>query len=349
MPPGGVIAVDVGNSRVKFFHSRDGHLRQLVVPADADALDLAFGRVPGPAVERTETVGDAAHCDRDTAVGRPDGRGQLDRHVSQVDGGDLSSWLAAAGTNPIDWWVSSVSPATSARLEELIRRARPQDRWYPIVSTQVPILDQLENRAATGVDRLLAAWFASRYLSGLAPDAAGAHPTGMIVVDAGSAVTVDWVDSGGIFRGGMIYPGWALAASALSRGTAALPDVATRSESSPDATANIRPLGRETQSAMIAGLYWSQWGGLCAAVEALQQYASQQTGQESGVRLLESHALSRSGPVPSVVPSVVVTGGGIETFVDRLPKSWRWEPLLMARAILQFAQDADRSPPTPQP
>jgi type III pantothenate kinase len=44
-----------------------------------------------------------------------------------------------------------------------------------------------------------------------------------IVIDAGSAVTVEMVARGGVFLGGVILPGFRLQALALNRGTASLP------------------------------------------------------------------------------------------------------------------------------
>ena len=73
---------------------------------------------------------------------------------------------------------------------------------------------QLDPETITGVDRLL--------------NAAAAYATlkqACVVVDAGTAVTVDFVDGHGTFHGGAIAPGARLQIDALHRGTDALPDV----------------------------------------------------------------------------------------------------------------------------
>jgi len=79
-----------------------------------------------------------------------------------------------------------------------------------------------------------------------------------VVVDAGSAVTVDAVDAQGRFAGGAIAPGPGLMAEALARHTAQLPRVAVRR---PDA-----PLGRDTQGAIEAGTYWGAVGLLAELI-----------------------------------------------------------------------------------
>ena len=85
-----------------------------------------------------------------------------------------------------------------------------------------------------GLDRL----FAARAAAALEPD-------GAIVVDCGTALTVDLVQ-GGVFEGGAIAPGPALLVRALSEGGAQLHVVEAR----PGAAA----LGRETAEALEAGV-----------------------------------------------------------------------------------------------
>jgi len=247
---------------------------------------------------------------------------------------------------PCDWWISSVNPPATEALRRAVAQHRPLDRWHEIRAVDVPLGDRLQNRAATGVDRLLVAWYASRHLPSEAPLAGGlpatggqtvtatlnadlARPsTGSIVVDAGSAVTVDWVDGAGDFRGGMIYPGFALSGRSLQRGTAALPPVTAI-----DLQAALpSPVGTATQEAIAAGLFWSQWGGLCCAIEALQKFAVRTTQAEQPTTLVGPAAGTWLEP-----PQVIVTGGGIAAFQPLLPPHWRWEPDLLLRAICQWA------------
>ena len=52
-----------------------------------------------------------------------------------------------------------------------------------------------------------------------------------VVIDAGSAITVDWISADGRFGGGAILPGLDLQSRALARGTEALPQIHWEAES----------------------------------------------------------------------------------------------------------------------
>lgn len=69
-----------------------------------------------------------------------------------------------------------------------------------------------------------------------------------VVVDAGTAITVDAVTATGRFLGGAIAPGLAVAAQALVERTALLPPVKP--------SMATRAIGNDTEAAMAAGLYW---------------------------------------------------------------------------------------------
>lgn len=83
-----------------------------------------------------------------------------------------------------------------------------------VAASHIPISTALVRPDQTGPDRLLAAWAA-----------ASIHGTPVIVVDLGTATTIDAVDADGFFLGGAILPGLGLASGALAEGTARLPRV----------------------------------------------------------------------------------------------------------------------------
>ncbi len=98
----------------------------------------------------------------------------------------------------------------------------------------------------------------------LGPDrislAAGARKLGYesaVIVDAGTAVTVDLLTENG-FEGGTIFPGMGLLIQALREGTARLKDINTVGDI-------IIPPGKDTQEAVSAGVFW----GLVGAVNSL--------------------------------------------------------------------------------
>ena len=104
-----------------------------------------------------------------------------------------------------------------------------------VAASHIPISTALARPDRTGPDRLLAAWAASRI-----------YGSPVIVVDLGTATTVDAVDSDGFFLGGAIAPGLRLAADALAEGTARLPRIELRHP--PEA------IGTDTDGAIASGV-----------------------------------------------------------------------------------------------
>ena len=112
-----------------------------------------------------------------------------------------------------------------------------------VAASNVPIPTALVRPDLTGADRLLAAWAASTIYGKPA-----------IVVDLGTATTVDAVDADGFFLGGTIMPGLGLAATSLAEGTARLPEVEL---DLPD-----DPIGGDTVSAIQNGLIVGHVGAI---------------------------------------------------------------------------------------
>ncbi len=107
-------------------------------------------------------------------------------------------------------------------------------------------------------------------------DAVAAHlefGSPCIIVDAGTAVTVDAVDGEPVFLGGSILPGLRLAADTLARGTALLPEV--------DPAAVAPALATSTAEAIRAGLL----RGLAGAIDRLVADIAIQLGKPAPVAL----------------------------------------------------------------
>ena len=104
-----------------------------------------------------------------------------------------------------------------------------------VAASHIPISTALARPDRTGPDRLLAAWAASHI-----------HGTPVIVVDLGTATTVDAVDADGFFLGGAIAPGLELAADALAEHTARLPRIEV---ALPD-----EAIGTDTYGAIASGV-----------------------------------------------------------------------------------------------
>jgi type III pantothenate kinase len=82
--------------------------------------------------------------------------------------------------------------------------------------------------------------------------ARGQLSTACLVVCAGTATTVDWLDAGGTFRGGLILPGVDLMRASLARNTAQLPL----------ADGHFRYEPRNTMDAIVSGCMHAQVGAI---------------------------------------------------------------------------------------
>lgn len=79
----------------------------------------------------------------------------------------------------------------------------------------------------------------------------------LIVIDFGTALTMDVVSAKGDYKGGMIVPGMSLALKALAEHTALLPQVAVQKPSS--------LIGRNTQESILSGIFY----GYVALIEGV--------------------------------------------------------------------------------
>lgn len=113
------------------------------------------------------------------------------------------------------WAISGVDPERLERFADWLRQRG--DIILKIDSpSQLPLKTTLEHPERAGIDRLLNAVGVNKLRREGVPAA---------VVDAGTAVTVDYVDEQGVFRGGAILPGLRLMAQSLHDYTALLPVV----------------------------------------------------------------------------------------------------------------------------
>lgn len=211
---------------------------------------------------------------------------------------------------PVAAVIAGANPPVIARIKQ-----HWPDTWPTLVQLTVPqelpLEIDLPDPTRVGIDRLLNAVAVRR----LCADGQAA-----IVVDSGTATTVDVVDRFGRFAGGAILPGFDLAARSLHDYTALLPwlkfDELTQTPS---------PLGRDTQSAMWSGLYFGQVGAVKELLDRLGEQLSS-----------EAH--------PEPEPLIIVTGGGGELLHHELPHTV-WQPNLSLQGLtIAFQTTTDGHP-----
>jgi type III pantothenate kinase len=195
--------------------------------------------------------------------------------------------------------LASVNPAGEKQVRELVRQTlagaplQRVERDLPI-----PIGRQLDPESIVGDDRLLNA--AAVYDQ--AKQAA-------IIIDIGTAITVDFVDGAGTFHGGAIGPGARMMLQSMHEHTAQLPEVSFQKPR--------EPIGHNTAEAMRVAVYH----GLRGMVRELaEQYAT----------------------VIGSFPLIVATGGDAEQILGDYDLIERIVPdlaLLGMAATLQTALD----------
>jgi type III pantothenate kinase len=153
--------------------------------------------------------------------------------------------------DPANWAVAGVHPTRRDALMKWLSRNGDTVLLLDAATT-LPLAVRVEKPDHVGIDRLLDAVAANGLRRARVP---------AIIIDAGSAVTVDWVDAAGDFCGGSILPGLRLMAEALHDYTALLPLLHVHEPA---------PLpARSTPTAMQAGIFWAVAGGIRAICEGL--------------------------------------------------------------------------------
>ncbi len=226
---------------------------------------------------------------------------------------EVAGWLGPrfAGIERVG--ISSVVKGLAQRLEEGLLEfcssrgglSKPPRTLVITRETEWPRRLHLRSayKPGLGTDRMLAAIAASRL-----------YGRPIIVVDIGSAVTIDLVDKEGVFRGGLILAGAGMRLRALAQFTSALPEVPI-----PDPEEPPPLIGTDTVGCMSAGVHH----GLRQEIQGL-------------VRAIQAELeLGETG--------VVLTGGGSRLFLKDCPPGWRLDPWLVLKGIYYMAAEEDKS------
>ncbi len=187
--------------------------------------------------------------------------------------------------------VSSVVPSINNRLFRKLQRITGGRPLFVDHRFSFPFAVRVGQPRQLGADRLCAAAGALRH---------GARSA--VIVDVGSAITVDGVARGS-YRGGLILPGLSAGLEALGAGAEKLPRIAG---SRLTRAAPGRPDG--TRESMIAGVAV----GAAGAIKEAVAYVRRTTGPRA---------------------RVFVTGGAARVVRARLPRSWCFDPTLVQEGL----------------
>lgn len=169
-----------------------------------------------------------------------EGKLQPSRVVDNADpAAACAAAIEAAGQGGLPVLMASVNDEFADRLERSMEGAGCRVTRF-VRDVPIPVQNTLEDDSTVGQDRLL--------------DALGAFSRSKqacVVIDAGTAVTVDFVDGEGTFHGGAIAPGTAMMLRALHQHTSALPEVRLTPDTLPGTDT---PFGKTTAKAMALGV-----------------------------------------------------------------------------------------------
>ncbi len=162
------------------------------------------------------------------------------------------AWKRVADRDPVAVVASSVNPALDEPLEQAVAEVTGRNIVWVGRDLDLPIKVLTEEPERTGVDRVL--------------DVAAAYEQlgkACVVVDAGTALTINFCNDAGDFVGGAILPGAGMMLDALHDRTARLPLVELAKPSG--------SVGRSTREAILQGIYYGIRG---AVKELVENYAT---------------------------------------------------------------------------
>lgn len=221
---------------------------------------------------------------------------ELDEPVSMAnaDAGALAAAVlkAAQDEHGVSIVIASVNPPVADALHKALLAAGEESIYRVGREIPIPMQHTLDDASTVGQDRLLCAF-----------GAYARAKQACVIVDAGTAVTVDFIDGEGVFHGGVIAPGAQMMLDALHEKTAQLPRIdfkdgpkscvlgpkspETVQGSGQDPGPKVQdsgPFGRNTREAMLLGVI-------------------------DAIRGLVQHTVERYADFFGAYPQIVATGG----------------------------------------
>lgn len=206
------------------------------------------------------------------------------------------------GDRAISWRLASVRRSAANQLSDAICDRTTSPLIHFITHRHVPMPVLVDHPDRLGIDRLLSAYAASQRFSVPA-----------VVIDAGSAVTVDWINEAGSFCGGAILPGLGLQSRSLATETEALPQLQW------DQPRSVSVPAKNTGDAIRGGILV----GVSAAIDEL---------------IVRYRQTAQVGPEQL---QVVLTGGDAPTISPHLRHNHRVIPNLVCRGLLDLPRSIE--------
>jgi len=145
--------------------------------------------------------------------------------------------LRSGKDNHLDIVISSVFPKITKKLASSIGTSKSKRIWVIGKNIPIKIRHKYNDYNSLGCDRKVNAYGAARM-----------YRLPMLVIDYGTAITFDYIDSKGVFQGGLIIPGPETAFRALGQRAALLP----KNLRLPKKTKSF--IGKNTRECMESGI-----------------------------------------------------------------------------------------------
>ena len=145
--------------------------------------------------------------------------------------------------------IASVNDEVASRIISMLEDQLGEEVYKVGEDLPIPLPLSLDPEAIPGIDRLLCAAAAWDVIK-----------EACIIVNAGTAITIDFVDGKGVFHGGTIAPGVQMQLDSMTDGTEALPPIDFKRPEG-------EPFGRNTADAMLRGAYHGARGLTWRVVE----------------------------------------------------------------------------------
>ncbi|HYE63220.1 MAG TPA: type III pantothenate kinase [Phycisphaerales bacterium] len=216
---------------------------------------------------------------------------------------------AAEGEHGVSIVIADVNPKVADQLQKALEDAGEENVFRIGRDIEIPMTHSLEDGSTLGQDRLLCAF-----------GAFARAKQACVVVDAGTAVTVDFVDGEGVFHGGVIAPGLNMMLQAMHEKTAKLPALAYQTperggalqigdakrpqgevvDEGPAQPSVPNPFGKDTKNAMLLGVTNSVIG--------LVRYTAEQYAEFFGAY---PQVVATGGDAPALFGQEATEGGGV--------------------------------------